>query len=199
MNINPYLTTEEEEIFAHAKIGIAGCGGLGSNCLMHLTRSGLTNFVAVDFDVVSPSNLNRQFYFANQIGVKKVVALKENLLQINPKIILNAIDCQITNENILELFQDCQIIVEAFDNVESKELLIKNLVPLNKIVVAASGMANWGDSDKIKVKKIGTNLYVVGDFTSEVTSHNPPQSPRVGIVAAKQANTVISILLNKNI
>ena len=66
------------------KVGIAGAGGLGSNCAFNLVRSGFKKLAIVDFDRVEPSNLNRQFYFADQIGLAKVAALKDNLLRINP-------------------------------------------------------------------------------------------------------------------
>ena len=71
MNVNPYLSADQQTILERAKVGVAGLGGLGSNVLSHLIRSGVTHFVAADFDVVSQSNLNRQFYFADQIGQKK--------------------------------------------------------------------------------------------------------------------------------
>ena len=45
------------------RIGIAGAGGLGSNCAMALVRSGITKLIIADFDSVDESNLNRQFYF----------------------------------------------------------------------------------------------------------------------------------------
>ena len=64
MNVNPYLTDAQRSILERAKIGVAGLGGLGSNVLSHLVRAGVRHFVAADFDVVSESNLNRQFFFA---------------------------------------------------------------------------------------------------------------------------------------
>ena len=55
------------------RVGIAGAGGLGSNCAAHLVRAGMKKLVIADFDVVNESNLNRQFFFRNQLGQKKVV------------------------------------------------------------------------------------------------------------------------------
>lgn len=53
------------------KIGIAGAGGIGSNVAANLVRSGVTSLKIVDFDRVESSNLNRQFYFSDQIGCLK--------------------------------------------------------------------------------------------------------------------------------
>ena len=59
-------------------IGIGGAGGLGSNVAVNLVRSGITDIKIADFDVIEQSNLNRQFYFRDQIGQNKVNALYEN-------------------------------------------------------------------------------------------------------------------------
>jgi sulfur carrier protein ThiS adenylyltransferase len=59
------------------RIGIAGCGGLGSNCAVALSRVGIGRLILVDFDVVELSNLNRQYYFRDQIGLLKTEALTE--------------------------------------------------------------------------------------------------------------------------
>ena len=72
MQTNLYLTPGERTRLAAATVGIAGAGGLGSNCALHLVRSGVGRLVIADFDVVNDSNLNRQFYFRDQIGRKKV-------------------------------------------------------------------------------------------------------------------------------
>ena len=61
------------------RIGIAGVGGIGSNVACMLVRSGLPFLKIIDFDVVDEGNLNRQFYFADQVGMQKVTALSENL------------------------------------------------------------------------------------------------------------------------
>ena len=57
MGANTYLNDEERQILESATVGIAGAGGLGSNCAAHLVRAGLKRLVIADFDVVSPSNL----------------------------------------------------------------------------------------------------------------------------------------------
>jgi len=61
------------------KIGIAGAGGIGSNVARHLAQAGTSHLLLVDFDVVAPDNLNRQFYSMDQIGRLKVDCLKQNL------------------------------------------------------------------------------------------------------------------------
>lgn len=195
MNVNPYLSAAQQTILERAKVGVAGLGGLGSNVLSHLIRSGVTHFVAADFDVVSQSNLNRQFYFADQIGQKKTSALAENLRRINPDIELELHDCLLTEENIPEIFKNCDVVVEAFDKADAKTMLIAALSKTNIPIVAASGLAGFGRSNDIRVRKVGSRLYLVGDLTSGISPELAPASPRVGIAASIQANTIIAILL----
>lgn len=195
MNVNPYLSAAQQTILERAKVGVAGLGGLGSNVLSHLMRSGVTHFVAADFDVVSQSNLNRQFYFADQIGQKKTSALAENLRRINPDIELELHDCLLTEENIPEIFKNCDVVVEAFDKADAKTMLIAALSKTNIPIVAASGLAGFGRSNNIRVRKVGSRHYLVGDLTSGISPELAPASPRVGIAASIQANTVIAILL----
>lgn len=179
------------------KIGFAGAGGLGSNCAFNLTRLGFNNFKIVDFDSIEYSNLNRQFFFYNQVGTKKIDALKSNLLLINPDILVETIDTTLTHANIHNLFDDCDIIVEAFDNVESKKMIIEEFLNTDKLLVSASGIAGFGNSDDIKTKKIKNNFFLIGDLVSEVDEFTHPLSPRVNIAAAKQADVILEYVINK--
>lgn len=195
MTVNSYLTEQEKSILEHAVIGIAGAGGLGSNCAMHLVRSGIGKFVIADFDTVSAGNLNRQFFFADQLGQLKVEALAENLRRIEPSLELELHSCRLTAENMPGIFSGCDIVVECFDDPDSKMTLIRLMSENGRTVVAASGIAGWGKSGDIALRKVGGNCYLVGDLSSGIAENLPPFSPRVGIAAAVQANTVISILL----
>lgn len=197
MDVNLYLKDDEKAILGRAKIGVAGIGGLGSNILSHLVRSGIKNFVAADFDTVSHSNLNRQFFFADQIGKLKTEAAAENLKRINPDLELEFHPVRLTGDNIRQLFVDCDIVVEAFDNADAKTLLIEELRESGKPIVAASGLAGFGRSNLIQVRKIGGSLYLAGDLVSGISPDLAPASPRVGIAAAMQANTVVALLLGR--
>ncbi len=177
------------------RIGIAGAGGLGSNCAFNLVRSGFKHLLIVDFDIVDFSNLNRQFYFYNQIGYLKVDALKENLLSINPDLDIETFKMFIDNNNVEEIFSDCDIIVEAFDKAAYKKMIIEELISSKRLIVCASGLAGWGKSDQIMVNRIKNNIYIVGDLVSEVGVNQPPISPRVNICAAKQADIVLDYVL----
>jgi len=177
-------------------VGIAGAGGLGSNIAMHLTRVGIGKLIVADFDVVQESNLNRQFYFRHQLGTKKVDALKANLLVINPELHIEVYDTKLDAQSIAKIYSDVDVMVEAFDKAEMKEVIaevFQSEYP-NIPLVMGNGMAGWGKSNEMRVNRFG-NLYICGDGVSEIADELPPLSPRVGICAAMQANVVLEILL----
>ncbi|MBC8015281.1 MAG: sulfur carrier protein ThiS adenylyltransferase ThiF [Sporomusaceae bacterium] len=178
-----------------AKIGIAGAGGLGSNCAVNLVRSGFLHFVIVDFDVIDFSNLNRQFYFYNQVGRPKVEALRENLLTINPNVRIDILQQKIEEHNVEAIFQECDIIVEAFDKACYKRMIVEHYINSDRLLVSASGIAGWSNSDDIKIHVIKEKFYLVGDLSSEVGKDLPPCAPRVSIAAAKQADIILSHVL----
>ena len=179
------------------RVGIAGAGGLGSNCAVALARSGVGTLVLSDFDIIEEPNLNRQYFFTDQVGMMKTVALKENIARINPAVFVIIHQKRLNSINIPEIFSGCNVIVEAFDRSDMKEMLIETVqlkMPGTPIIVG-SGMAGWGKSEAIKCRKIDDTLYVCGDESSEASDNLPPIAPRVGMVASMQANVVIEILM----
>ena len=194
MAANTYLAPEERTLLESVRVGIAGAGGLGSNCAMHLVRAGVKHITIADFDVVNESNLNRQFFFRDQIGQKKVEAVKENLLRIEPDADIRAVDMRLDASSAREIFADCGIVVEAFDAVDAKVMLVSAFASSGKKLVTASGLAGWGRSNAMRVRKMG-NIVAIGDGETSVGDGAAPVSPRVGIAAAMQANAVVSLLL----
>ncbi len=188
------------EIYNHLSkfsVGIAGAGGLGSNCAAALARTGIGTLIIADFDVIEKSNLNRQFYFSDQIGMTKTEALKENLIRIKPDVNIIIHTVRLNPSNICETFKGCDVIVEAFDKAEMKSMLIETLqskMPETPVVVG-SGMAGWGKNEMIKYRKIDDTLFVCGDESTEASDEMPLLAPRVGIVANMEANVVVDILM----
>lgn len=179
------------------RVGIAGAGGLGSNCAAALARCGVGTLVISDFDRIEEDNLSRQYYFTDQVGMMKTTALKENLARINPEVFVIVYQKKLDRENIPVIFSGCDVIVEAFDRAEMKEMLIETVQTLMPGIplVVGSGLAGWGMSNDIRCRKVDDTFYVCGDESSETTDEMPPMAPRVGMVASMQANVVIEILM----
>jgi sulfur carrier protein ThiS adenylyltransferase len=179
-------------------VGIAGVGGLGSNAAISLIRAGVGSLVIVDDDRVEESNLNRQYYFSDQIGKRKVDALKQNIERITEDVHIDAYYEKLKPGNITSYFQEVDVIIEALDNAVTKVEFIEEV--LHKLpdtpVVAASGVAGYGHSDRICTRMMG-NLYVCYDENARSSDEDVLMAPKVCLMANWQANIVLELLLGE--
>ena len=184
------------ERFSSATVAICGLGGLGSNIAIALARAGIGKLLLIDFDRVDITNLHRQQYKANQIGRCKTEALAENLLEIAPYMEVKAVTAKITEENFTVLLKDAEIVCEAFDNAESKAMLVNGVLEQlpDCYLVAASGMAGMDTPNTIQTRKVTKRFYLCGDEVSDVADTIGLVAPRVMLCAAHQAHTVLRIL-----
>lgn len=177
-------------------VGIAGCGGLGSNVAMHLVRAGIGKLIICDFDKIEESNLNRQFYFKDQLGLNKAETLKQNLLRISEDTEIIAETARVDETNVLDIFEGTDILAECFDRAESKKMLIETVLTKTKLpVVSGNGMAGYGKSNEIKTRKVLKKLVIAGDGQSGIDKIKLLTSARVGIVAGHQANAIIEMIM----
>ncbi|MBI9020415.1 MAG: sulfur carrier protein ThiS adenylyltransferase ThiF [Verrucomicrobia bacterium] len=180
-----------------ATVGIAGLGGLGSAIAVALARVGVGKLILADFDVVEPSNLNRQQYFVDQIGRLKTEALVSNLRKINPYVQLEAHAIKLTPETVLPTFGTADVMIEAFDRADQKAMLLQAFTAQRPDVpfIGASGMAGFGPEETIGIKKMGRNIYIVGDLETGARPGCGLMAPRVGIVASMQANLALRLIV----
>lgn len=188
---------ETQEILARSGAAIAGLGGLGSNIAFSLARTGIGYLHLIDFDCVDITNLNRQQYFIHQIGMKKTEALKENLLQINPYLEIRTDCVKVEESNVREFLAEDRYICEAFDKAENKAMLVNAVLEHfpEKYLVAASGMAGFGDSNRIRTRKVTEHFYLCGDETSDAEKGICLTAARAALCAAHQANMIVSLIL----
>ena len=179
-----------------ARVAVVGLGGLGSNIAILLTRMGVGHLHLIDFDRVDVSNLHRQQYFIEQVGLYKTEALANTLSKINPYIDLELSCVKLDERNLEALLKDEIIICEALDKAEIKAMLVNGVLGnfTDKIIVAASGMAGLGDGNLIQARRISKNLYLCGDGVSDCESESLYVA-RVVLCAAQQAHLVQRIIL----
>jgi len=187
------------EVMKKSCVGIAGVGGLGSAVAVALARLGIGCLVVADFDVVEPSNLNRQQYFVDQIGLDKVTALRDNLARINPYVRVIPHAVRLAPGNITDIFSEAQILVEAFDDPEQKAMLTETWLAAfpERPLVAASGLAGYAPSNHITTRRAAGNFFLVGDGETAARRGEGLMAPRVGIAAHHQANAVLRLLLGE--
>lgn len=171
----------DPEKLSAGHVTIAGLGGLGSNVAYALARIGVGHLHLIDFDVVDITNLNRQQYFTEHIGMYKTDALKSLLQKINPYIDIQTDCIKVTEENLISLFENAGIICEAFDNPEAKAMLVNGILEHfpEKKLVSASGMAGYGSSNTIRTQRLMKNFYLCGDQVTEPTYGNGLMAPRL--------------------
>ena len=174
-----------------------GLGGLGSLVAFALARVGVGHLLLVDFDVVEPSNLNRQNYFIDQVGMKKTEAMRENLVRVNPYLKIEIRDLVLTEESIPTIFSDVDGLAECFDGAEIKAAALRCALTAlkGKPFVGASGVAGYGENNLIRTTMIRSGVYLVGDGVTAAQPGQGLMAPRVGIAAHHQANQVLRLLL----
>lgn len=189
-----YLSPSLRSFFGSVRVGIAGAGGLGSNVAFLLARSGIRLFTIADHDRVDASNLNRQAFFPEDVGVCKVEALTRHLRRLDEGINVDMYGGKVTRENAVSLFSGCAVVVEAFDTAPDKAMLFEAMAGSDIFYVGASGLAGCG-GPPMEVRRMGANAVIVGDFVSEVDKGLPPLAPRVMQAAALEADQVLGYLL----
>lgn len=189
---NPPGLTER---LGEARVGIAGCGGIGSNAAVLLARAGVGTLVIADFDRVEARNLNRQHYSARHIGMPKVAALKEQLEDIPTGTAVEAHGIRVDAGNAVHLFKGCDVLVEALDLDESKEMLLCAWLAgmPGTPVIACSGLAGSGAGELVRVDRRDGGLTVVGDGQSELSLGT--LSARVSLVSSMMALEAVRLLV----
>ena len=194
------LSPEQSSLLQAAQVAIFGLGGLGSNVAMWLARLGVGQLLLYDFDRVELSNLNRQYYFVEDVGEYKAVALLKHLRAVNPYGDYQSRVVRLTQDNLAELVGTAPIICEALDKPETKALLVNGVLESfpDKFLVAASGLAGFGTSDSMQVRQITPHFYLCGDGSSSFLDL-PLCGARGGLCAAQEALTIARIILQMEV
>lgn len=187
---------ELQKKISSTTVAVCGLGGLGSNIATSLARAGIGKLILIDFDKVDITNLHRQQYKANQIGMCKTEALQNNLKEINPYLETKIHTICLDESNAKDVLADADIICEAFDNAEAKANIVNFVLSEmpNKYIVAASGMAGLDSANLIKTRKVSKRFYLCGDEVSDIKDGIGLVSTRVMLCAAHQAHTVLRII-----
>lgn len=187
---------ELQEKFSAASVAVCGLGGLGSNIAIHLARAGIGTLHIIDFDCVDISNLNRQQYFPDQLGMPKSQALSGTLSRIAPYCRITAHNVKLNEVNVPQLLADSDIIIEAFDNAEAKAMLVNTVLESfpDKFLIAGSGMAGMGSANSIVTRKVTDHFFLCGDGVSDVSGDMGLVAPRVAVCAAHQAHMALRII-----
>lgn len=190
-----------QEKFSRGRVAICGLGGLGSRVAELLTRAGVGYLRLIDFDRLEATNLNRQWYFMEQLGRYKAEALADNLRRITPYAELDVHTVRITEDNLASILADVDVIVEAFDNATCKAMLVNGVreqFPRCHLV-AASGMAGFASANAMRVRRLSDNFYLCGDGRSAAEAGDGLYGARVNICSAQEALVVLQLLAGESV
>lgn len=188
-----------QQLLDKGNVAIVGLGGLGSNVAIMLARIGVGQIHIIDFDVVDITNLNRQQYFLEHIGMNKTDALKQQIFKINPYIDIITDCVKVTEQNIKQLLYKNDIICEALDDPKQKAMLVNGVLEHfpEKKLVASSGLAGYESSNIIKTRRVSKNFYLCGDGITEISQKNGLMAARTALCACHEANMITRLLLGE--
>lgn len=121
-------------------VTIAGAGALGSNLVDALARQGFATLRLIDFDRVEAKNLGTQIYSTDDIGMLKVDAARNTVFR-NVEVEIETIAKRLDENNFKKLTRDTDLVVDAFDNSQSRGLLF-DLCPANNVPCLHAGLAD---------------------------------------------------------
>ncbi len=148
---------EKIEKLQNSKVAIFGIGGVGSYVVEGLARAGIENFILIDKDIVSVTNINRQIIATTKtIGKPKVEIAKERILEINPlaKVEIFQEFFGVENIKLFNKIKDVDYIVDAIDTISSKIELIVNANNNNVPIISCMGTGNKLDPTKFEITDI---------------------------------------------
>jgi len=124
--ILPEVGMDGQKKLLNATVAIVGMGGLGCPAAQSLITAGLGKLILIDGDIVELSNLHRQpLYGADDLNRLKVEVAKERLEQLNNKAVIVPINNYFNEENGMSFIQDANVIIDATDNIQTRQLIDK--------------------------------------------------------------------------
>ncbi len=134
------------------KVAVCGIGGVGSYTAESLARSGIGTLLLIDSDTLSLSNCNRQIEALHStLGQPKVDAMAKRIEDIDPSLQVETKALFLTAETPASLFEGCDYIVDAIDNITAKLRLIEIARELNVPIISAMGCGNKLDPSKLVI------------------------------------------------
>lgn len=200
------------------RVILFGVGGVGGWCAEALVRTGLLHLTIVDFDVVNPSNINRQVVATTaNIGEPKVEAMRKRLLEINPEADITALPLRYPCATLEILdFNQFDYVIDAIDSVPDKALLLQRATDSSAKVFASMGAGRKTDTSAIRVSEfrkvegcplaraLRTRMKKEGIFpqkkfqcvwSPELSSESGTIAPVVGVFGMTLADLVIRDLI----
>ena len=177
-----------------ARVAVAGIGGLGSPVSLYLAAAGVGYLRLIDFDVVELSNLNRQvIHWSSDLERPKVESAAMKLTQLNPEIIVDAVNEKILKDSVSGLLDGIDIVVDGQDNIPTR-MLINNECVRRKIPFIHAAVYGLEGFMTTIVPYEGPCLRCLYPGESPVPETFPVVGPTPGVMGCLEALEVIKLL-----
>ena len=195
------ITAAEQELLAQKRVVIIGCGGLGGYLVEQLGRLGVGYMRVVDPDVFEESNLNRQLLGSMlNLGKPKVLAAKQRMQAINPKVRVEEIQATFTSQNADWLLGGFDLALDALDNIPDR-LLLEEAASRQGIPLVHAALSGW--RGRLAVIYPGESvLQTLYGGTAELHGEEEEQGTlafTAGALASLQAAEAAKVLLGKSV
>ncbi|MCG9580664.1 molybdopterin-synthase adenylyltransferase MoeB [Vibrio tubiashii] len=190
-----------QEALKQASVLILGAGGLGCASSQYLATAGIGKLTLIDDDVVELSNLQRQvLHHDADVGTKKVLSASSSLKQLNPHLQVATIDKRLTDEELSALIGNHSLVLDASDNVETRNQLNKLCYALKIPLVSGAAIRMEGQVSVFTYQEDSQPCYqclsaLFGNAALSCVEAGV-MSPVVGIIGAVQAMEAIKVIAN---
>ena len=189
------ITLEQQEKLISSKVLVMGAGGLGSGVVMNLAALGIGQIKIIDNAIIEEENFNCQLIHKyKNIGRAKVMSAKEWIQDFNSDIKVDIEKIKINELNYFPLIENYDIIVDCFDNYESKYMLNEIALRHNMVLVHGSTQGYCGQVTTIIPKKTGCLSCIMQKPEKFEEENLSTLSPVVSIVSGIQAHEVLKVI-----
>lgn len=191
----PQIGQEGQEKLGHSTVTVIGAGGLGSPVLTYLASAGVGTIRIIDCDVISESNLNRQFlHNTEDVGKLKTLSAKGKLSKLNPNINFITINKRIFTENAVEIIAGSDVVVDCVDNIATRIMIAHACMKLNIPLVEGGVCGFYGYV--IDISRNYACLSCLGYDKVQPKTPVPVLGVTAGAIGCMQANECIKLLLH---
>ena len=183
---------EGQRRLADARVAVIGCGGLGSSVISNLVSAGVGYLILVDGDVVSESNLNRQFIHAGSVGMSKVESARSWILNLDPDCVVD-VHHGFLSESDIRIIEDADVVVDCLDSSSDRVMLGRMCISAGKVLVHAAIDSYHGQVAVIRPEDVLRMEHIYPRPSTGGVHH--AISTAVSIVGSMEANEVINIIL----
>ncbi|MGQ0443391.1 MAG: HesA/MoeB/ThiF family protein [Methylophilaceae bacterium] len=198
----PQVGYEGQEKLTQSHALIVGAGGLGSPAALYLAASGVGKLTICDFDMVDLTNLQRQIIHTTEsVGINKAVSAQHTLYEINPEVVVQAVQKKSTEAQLAELLIDVDVVIDCSDNFATRYALNRVCLAGKKPLVSGAAVRFEGQITVFDFRHENSPCYHclfsdMGEDQELRCAENGVFSPLVGMIGTTQAAEALKLIMN---